>query len=145
MARSVFMSLVLAAAITAAQTLPAAAECMALAAPQIANCKPVNVSAIAKSYLDLYRIEGGKPVFDRTLQKSNICLPFRATDCGVPVVNDSPIPLPSWMLTAPDAPASDPSWLARWGALLSELFDEEQPRTLSAPPTAKKRRRRNIN
>ena len=83
MARSVFVSLILSAAI-AAQALPAVAECMALAAPQIANCKPVNVSAIAKSYLDLYRIEGGKPVFDRTLQKSNICLPFKATDCGVP-------------------------------------------------------------
>ena len=84
MVRSVSASIIFVALASAFQTAPAAAECTSLAAPEIANCKPVNVGAIAKSYLDLYRIEAGKPVFDRSLKKADICLPFKATDCGVP-------------------------------------------------------------
>ena len=81
MARSGFALLLL--ALTAASTAPAAAECLAFAAPAIPNCKPVNVSAVVKSYLDLYRIEAGKPVFDRSVKTGDICVPFKATDCGV--------------------------------------------------------------
>ena len=84
MVRSVSAHFVFAVLTAVFQVTPAGAECTSLAAPKIANCKPVNVSAIAKSYLDLYRIEAGKPVFDRSLKKSDICLPFKATDCGVP-------------------------------------------------------------
>lgn len=83
MVRSVFASSVLASLALAFQIVSAAAACTSFAAPEISNCKSVNVSAIAKSYLDLYRIEAGKPVFDRSLKKSDICLPFKATDCGV--------------------------------------------------------------
>src|SRR5262249_36666983 len=84
MVRSVSASFALVLTVTMLFAAPAWAECTSLGAPQIASCKPVDVSAIAKSYLDLYRIESGKPVFDRSLKKSDICLPFKATDCGVP-------------------------------------------------------------
>lgn len=84
MARSVFVSLAFMLLALVPQSTPAiAAECTALAAPEIANCKAVDVGAIAKSYLDLYRIEAGKPVFDRSLKKGDICVPFKATDCKV--------------------------------------------------------------
>ena len=88
MSRLVLASLILALMAAAPQdslaTGDSAGACTALKAPDIQGCKPVDVAAISKSYLDLYRIEGGKAVLDRSLKKNDICVPFKATDCRVP-------------------------------------------------------------
>ena len=63
---------------------PAAAACTVLTAPAKPNCASVTVAQIAKTYLDLYRIDGGKAVLDHSLKSGDICLPFQATDCNVP-------------------------------------------------------------
>ena len=77
--------LVLLAIVLATMGRPVFAKeaCMPLGAPEIANCKKIDVPAVAKSYLDLYRMQDGKAVLDRSLARDKICVPFQATDCNV--------------------------------------------------------------
>ena len=60
-----------------------AASCTALAAPTINGCTKVPVAGIAKAFLDLYKIDGGKAVLNKSVKSEDICKPFEATDCNV--------------------------------------------------------------
>jgi len=58
--------------------------CAQFSAPSIANCKAVPVADISKASIELYRLEGTQTVFDHSLAKEKVCLPFQATDCSDP-------------------------------------------------------------
>ncbi|MFZ1989889.1 MAG: hypothetical protein WAW96_08970 [Alphaproteobacteria bacterium] len=61
-----------------------APDCTQFSAPTIANCKAVPVAEISKASIELYRLEGTQTIFDHSLAKEKICLPFQATDCSDP-------------------------------------------------------------